>query len=288
MEGDSRRTSVYDLTGLRVHPDGSRVHQTQRNLRFGTYRRHDTQDFRGWIAEDAGGSIIVPRYKRVPTTDPENYEAQVADENERGDVGEELVQGEEVPEVKGKRKYPSYIQRAIKRKKFAEDDNYISSLPRASETLDSIPQIPSQDLLKNIHHLAASYYDENGLLVNASKRYREAKRLRKLRKAESSSEQVAVEIQSSELGMNDTEQTEVEGNPVGRRRKVNRDMYRVLDGSALVAIGVLTEELVKKLLQGRKPSPQRQEVVSPGGEADGRDGHDRESAESDEDDEVDG
>jgi len=88
-------------------------------------------------------------------------------------------------------------------------------------------------LLKNIHHLAANFYDRNGLLINASKRYRKAKKLRKLRKSE-------VQINDGEV--DDTEQIAVEDTFVERQRKVNRDMYRVLDGSVLVAIGVTSTQ----------------------------------------------
>jgi hypothetical protein len=75
---------------------------------------------------------------------------------------------------------------------------------------------------------------------------------------------------NEDVGMNNAEQAASEDNSADQQR-VNRDMYRVLDGSVLVAIGgppvrhslhdvlppigIFTQEIVKKLLQPRTENP---------------------------------
>ncbi|KAJ3574680.1 hypothetical protein NP233_g1605 [Leucocoprinus birnbaumii] len=257
MEEDHRRVTVYDLTGLRVHPDGSRVHQTQQNLRFGIHRRQNTRDFRGWIAEDAGGAIIAPKYRasRKAQSSPEVETISVQARDTSG-TGDSVDEGGSSP-TPGKPNHKSNIRRALKRKEFAEDDSYISLLARTSEISDNAPKMPSPDLLKNIHHLAASYYDENGHLINASKRYKEARKQRKLHQLESSIEPNTSQVSDDEMGSNDMQHAVTETNFGTWSNKLNRDMYRVLDGSVLVAIGVLTEEMVKRLLSKRKQVSQQ-------------------------------
>ncbi len=94
-----------------------------------------------------------------------------------------------------------------------------------------------QDLLKNIHSAAAKFYDERKLLVNATKRYRKERKLRKL-----GSGGMSVEVMpegtpdSQSLETTDTESAIAMGGE--HHRKVNRDMYKVLDGSVLVAMGM--------------------------------------------------
>jgi hypothetical protein len=141
MEGDSRRNSVYDFSGLRVHPDGYRVHQSDRNLGLTGHRRHNIQDFRGWIADDAGGSVIAPRYrsrKRAPSSEAEYIEAQAVQGHE---ASTEEARPSEEPQATGKRKKRRKLQRSIK---FAEDDSYISSLSLPTEETSNGPLTPSQ------------------------------------------------------------------------------------------------------------------------------------------------
>lgn len=148
MEDDSRRISVYDLTGLRVHPDGLRVHQTQENLRLGTHRRYNAQVPRGWIANDAGGSVITPKYRKHPqmpsSQDTGDSESLVKAGCEPGQSSEEMVSS-----TKGKRKDTSNIRKTLKRKKFAEDDSYISS-SRMHKNSSGISQLPSQVSHRNL------------------------------------------------------------------------------------------------------------------------------------------
>jgi len=148
MRDNNRRTSIYDLTGLRVHPDGLRVHQTQGNLRLGTQQRYyNTQDFRGWIANGAGGSVITPKYRKYSQTsspDAENLESLVEAECGSGESS-----GEIVSLTKGRREDMSNTRRVLRRMKFAEDDSYISQKPEMSS---GIPRLPSQVSHRNLVH----------------------------------------------------------------------------------------------------------------------------------------
>ena len=91
-------------------------------------------------------------------------------------------------------------------------------------------------MLKNIHCLAANYYDQNGLLINASQRYRKARKMRKFNGVLSESALTGAQM-NEDKEIDNAEQIAVEDSSVQQHRKVNRDMYRVLDGSVLVAIG---------------------------------------------------
>jgi len=146
MGDNNRRTSIYDLTGLRVHPDGLRVHQTQENLRLGKQQRYyNTQDFRGWIANGAGGSVMTPKYRKCSQTsspDAENLESLVEAACVSGESSRETVSS-----TKGKRKDMSNTRRALKRKKFVQDDSYIFRMPKMSS---GTPRLPSQVSHRNL------------------------------------------------------------------------------------------------------------------------------------------
>lgn len=147
MEGDNRRTSVYDLTGLRVHPNGYRVHQTQNNLSLGKYGRN-VQGSRGWIADDAGGSIAIPKYRSGrPTPSSEAGEAEYIQMEETGtsrEDGEAESEAEESGSAKGKRRKKQNNMAPIKRRKFFQDDSYISGLSQVAGSSGAGLEIPSQ------------------------------------------------------------------------------------------------------------------------------------------------
>lgn len=140
MDADSRRITVYDLTGLRVHPNGYRVHQTRVNQELGKYPCN-IQDSRGWVADDAGGFISVPKYrseKKAPSFDAEYIEAEQEDRPEDEQEDEEEVLG------KGKRKKKQSNMGPAKKRKFMQDDSYISALSRTSEGSSKGLEMPSQ------------------------------------------------------------------------------------------------------------------------------------------------
>jgi hypothetical protein len=126
MDGDDRRISVYDLTGLRIHPDGYRVHQAERNSELGKYPRN-IQSARGWVADDAGGSVRIPKYRRQKSTvSPESeYIEAKQDEERKEDQEDEL--DPEIVSSGGKRKKKQNNMGPIKRSRFMKDDSYLSS-----------------------------------------------------------------------------------------------------------------------------------------------------------------
>lgn len=125
-------------------------------------------------------------------------------------------------------------------------------------------------MLKCIHHLASMYYHEHGQLFDASREYRQERRLEKLRDA-TRSERPAISGSSSypteprqqnenedkeegdddvddsvdrDIGVDDpgtiTRAQRLKGRTKSRNREKKnhrRDMYRMFDGSAMMAIG---------------------------------------------------
>lgn len=115
----SRLSTVFDLSGLRLHTDGSLVVQTSKNsnLRFS---KRTVQDTRGsWIAKDAGGLASVPRYRKVASREDEGE-----DEIEEGE--DEMDVDEDTRSERGKRDVHFKTSRARKRRKFATDEEYIA------------------------------------------------------------------------------------------------------------------------------------------------------------------
>lgn len=123
-----------------------------------------------------------------------------------------------------------------------------------------------QDLLKCIHYFASTYYSEMGQLRDSSRQYRKEKKQKRLKRLQatlpSQSEKHAGQAQSENWNQEDdslSSEEESKGNEretgqtskstgCKRRRKRARaervqtghtaaDMYKVLDGSALMAIG---------------------------------------------------
>ncbi|RXW20161.1 hypothetical protein EST38_g5700 [Candolleomyces aberdarensis] len=274
-----RKTTVYDVTGLRVRPDGRRIDQnTTKHPRTNRYWAPPAvKDSQGnWIAADAGGPSEVSRF--VPRKRRKTEEELDKEENDDPDKGkdEDLVSEEDEledqlfrPSRKGKERRPD--RRPSKRKKFKEDQSFMQRVDDGLEMSASFSNqisTPTPEFLKSIHHFAAQHYSENGFLLNSSKEYRQKrKRTREFKaKAESSeprkSESPGEDDSGEETGNVSDESsapgdTSVAGNKRSRlrgpgrpKRSVqHRDMYRVLDGSALVALGVLVQEYVRDLIE---------------------------------------
>lgn len=101
--------------------------------------------------------------------------------------------------------------------------------------------------MKCIHHAASSYYTEHGILRNAGKQYRALKRTK--RKSQQQSDGKDSDEDEEEEEESSEEDSEYEhGKPKRKHRRTrttederedhDRDMYRAMDGSALVAIGM--------------------------------------------------
>ncbi|TEB32266.1 hypothetical protein FA13DRAFT_1813597 [Coprinellus micaceus] len=310
----NRRISVYDVTGLRVHPDGRRVDRTANKPRSRYWAPGATQDDQGnWIAVDAAGSFHVPRYTKRKRPGTENEEEQEEDafegldEDESDDGyrkettptrgGKEGDKGKgKMKERVGKDKGPQYRQR------FKEDESYLGAGQSRSESVP--PDIPSQELLKAIHHFTANHYAENGFLHNSSKKYRirRKKRREAKRAAERKAQGIDIEAAMSkgaaaededdsgsgsdsddrgdkEGGSSDSDNlspppidppepgsSKIRGPGRPKRSKQYRDMYRVFDGSALMAIGILCQEYVRHLVEAPTTAHEyehQEEILTP-------------------------
>ncbi|KAK0491599.1 hypothetical protein IW261DRAFT_1323790 [Armillaria novae-zelandiae] len=268
-----RRTTIYDFSSLRVHTDGTRVEQTDRNRRPVSHK-NTARDSRGnWTARDAAGQWRVKRRRRnsSPIEPDEGKGKQKA-----------LESSEEEPTI--------VTKRAQKRRKFVEDFSFLDvDVPAASyqvtsgavqgnDPVFSYFSAPSSDLLKCVHHFASVYYSERGQLLNASKQYRlerkarQMKRLAKAKREESNDDRDPLDedghLQDTEQPASDEEEPDdKEARPRRRGQKPKnrigvsrRDMYKLMDGTALMAIGILLQEHVAHLLEPDIPDESYGEV----------------------------
>lgn len=167
--------------------------------------------------------------------------------------------------------------RAKKRRLFHEDIGvYASGFPQNISRTQSTTSAhedaplkptakykPTSDLLKCIHYFASTYYSEMGQLRDSSKEYRKEKKLRRLARLERQaaletdkfvdgdlqSEEEESESSSSEEDESESDDKSIESKVVKSKRKsrnsrrslphVDVDMYKVFDGSALMAMGMV-------------------------------------------------
>lgn len=142
-----RKTTVYDVTSLRVRPDGRRVDQNAtKHPRTNRYwAPAAVKDSRGnWIAADAGGPSEVSRYVPRKRRRTEKEDDEEEDGNLDKGEDEEIVSEEDEledqpapPSRKGKERMPD--KRPSKRKRFKEDQSFIhrsedGNKPRASSS----------------------------------------------------------------------------------------------------------------------------------------------------------
>ncbi|TFY71277.1 hypothetical protein EVG20_g1731 [Dentipellis fragilis] len=277
-----RLTTVHDVASLRVHPDGSRVPANPRPAgrpkRLHTRQaRYTTKDVRGnWIARDAAGLGTVKKTITVEAAasgeEEEDGVVSVQEKDKGSARGTNAGSADEEGEEVGKR---SEGYRARKRRRFENDYDFLggrdsqiaSQAAEASSSKLGLP-VPSSDLLKCIHHFTSSYYASKGQLFNASYEYR-VRRKEKLRKKKgkerqrnddsSQEEDEGDEESQTEEDEQDDEVEEDEGDAdededaaIFKRRKrklrpkeeFRRDMYKLFDGSVLMALGVLLQEHV--------------------------------------------
>ncbi|KAJ3996153.1 hypothetical protein F5050DRAFT_166041 [Lentinula boryana] len=267
----SRLSTVFDLSGLRLHTDGSLVLQSTKNTDLRSSKL-TVQDAHGnWSAKDAGGLASVPKYRKVLPVPREDEGKRSIEEDDLdiavpiGGTGLDILQQ---PHLK--------TSRARKRRKFATDEEYLAPMlplynsPALEDDLEPQPQLtpPSSDLLKCIHHYSSMYYNERGLLLNASQQYRKEKKERRLARlalvgkttrtmtrslsdTENPSGSEEDEIIDDEDGDEESEidhQEKPTKAPVRRDDHNLADMYKTLDGSALMAIGMLLQEHIAELL----------------------------------------
>ncbi|KAJ6493685.1 hypothetical protein C8R47DRAFT_418403 [Mycena vitilis] len=234
----------------------------------------------------------VPKYKTV-----QDIADVVADDESRnaelGSGGVDLTHADTYSmSGKGKEREttPDPDVRSAKRRKVAHDFAFLqTSLPHSIQP-DISPStsgfaVPSSDLLKCIHHFACNYYSDRGQLFNASRTYRKAKKQRRLAKLAAKEQQTSVEdgANSGEEEGPDASTDPPQTTHLDRRR----DMYKTMDGSALLAIGMLLQEHIARVLTARIPDGWEQgelDGYEDGGEDDETSGgHDLEEEGEDED-----
>ncbi|KAI0677702.1 hypothetical protein C8Q78DRAFT_105946 [Trametes maxima] len=155
--------------------------------------------------------------------------------------------------------------------------------------------VPSSDLLKCLHYFASTYYTAMGQLYDASREFRKQKKARSAEKSRATHKPRASssavlkgssvheaphssgeeEIVSSDADPTNEDPVEnpASGSKVqvaktarkrGRRqvRPMEKDMYRVFDGSALVALGMLFQEHIARTIETRVPGGWEIEMAS--------------------------
>lgn len=113
--------------------------------------------------------------------------------------------------------------------------------------------------MKSIHHFSAHYYTDRGQLLNATRQYRKEKKARRLMR-----QQTKTEINKSRSGSlvskgvsdekemdseddsdksseeDDNSDSKLEASVIRKKKKTYpKDMYKVFDGSVLMALGNL-------------------------------------------------
>ncbi|KZV80116.1 hypothetical protein EXIGLDRAFT_756488 [Exidia glandulosa HHB12029] len=177
-EASSRRyNSLYDLTSLRLHPDGLRVLPGDRIWRGTSFHSAaPVKDSRGNIfASDAGGrSKLVRKRQRSRSRsasrerkrrasdasgsefDPEDFHVDL--ENEGGEDGMDI--DDDLKDRKAKMRRDFYADYS-----FLDEPETAEAKER--EEMKRLHH-PSSDLMKYIHYYAAEIYDKSGELFDAS------------------------------------------------------------------------------------------------------------------------
>ena len=268
--GPQRRlTTVHDRAALRVHPDGTRVAARE--------SRYATEDVRGnRTAVDAGGVGNVKKRKRAALSDDgseplEEFDIEADDyqPSESQPTSTDSCAGEAEDESEGggrKSKRQKKDPRTIKRTQFYQDFDFVIGGKQGAEITPASndPLLPSsvsrvfpriyppaetlteQDLLKCLHHFAAKYYSEKGQLIDAPRIARRKKRAKMNTDpgSRSSSQSTMDSISGEESDTSDTDISPASSTASRKTRQKGRqgtdlvkDMYKMLDGSALVALG---------------------------------------------------
>ena len=264
-----RFTTVHDRAALRVHPDGTRV--TARQSR---YAAEDVQGNR--IAVNAGGVGNVRKRGRtvssdegtelleefdIETDDYQPSESQPSSIDSRAGEVEDEAEGES-----GRRKRRRKDQRTTKRTQFYQDFDFILGGKRGAEATPAsndqlLPSsvsgvfrqlkcpaenLAEQDLLKCLHSFAAKYYSERGQLIDASRVARQKKKAKmdadQGSRPRSHSTASSISCEEPDTGSPDispaSSTTPRTVKQKGRQGADHiKDMYKMLDGSALVALG---------------------------------------------------
>ncbi|KZP00306.1 hypothetical protein CALVIDRAFT_560886 [Calocera viscosa TUFC12733] len=226
------RTSALESTSLRLTSSGD----TLRPARSAYARTVDKQ--RNVISRNPGG---LRRGVKAPASDD----------------GGGARRGEgnaEPPEQEGRTRGGTGMARSQHLRELEEVGEEVDKVP--VERAGELPP-PSSDLLKLIHHLAATLYTSRGELTSASAEAEQERKARRLRRldakiraehgAQALEELRELAVQGvgqdgdADAGDGEQEPAVLQQDGTGRVR----DMYRALDGSALAMLGILLQEHIK-------------------------------------------
>ncbi|CDO77197.1 hypothetical protein BN946_scf184747.g10 [Trametes cinnabarina] len=173
-------------------------------------------------------------------------------------------------------------------------DSENTGLPDGHATLP----VPSSDLLKCLHFFASTYYTAMGQLYDGTREARKERKARRLEKLKAATKEARLQRAHSEalvehdpphdsgeeeveLGDEDIEDLTDEDAAVAqpgdadagtdkksRKKKrprqvrpMEKDMYKIFDGSALVALGMMLQEHVAETVEPRVPDGWEDEMV---------------------------
>ncbi|KAH9081530.1 hypothetical protein EDB83DRAFT_2333321 [Lactarius deliciosus] len=254
-----RRSTVQDYATLRLHPDGSRI-KLRSPKKSDPYHKAG-RDARGnRVARDAAGLAVVPK-RPAPTEDGGVETASSEPDVSSGEL---------------RRAKPRKINRRKRRRLDPHDVEFLRDSGNVPGNADAGGEtrwpVPSSDLLKCVNYFACQYYAARGLLLDQSREYsrekeqRKAEDRQKVRMGDRGDGPFAADGDNDGFAEkedpHDREYTEREG--TGVSSKGLPGMYKALDGSALVAIGMLLQELVSTLLKPNVPPGWEKEMEAAG------------------------
>ncbi|KAF7356702.1 hypothetical protein MVEN_01004900 [Mycena venus] len=230
-------------------------------------------------------AFSVPRYKTVQAVADDGSEGEEFDFTEV----DLLVTSSAKSKGKQRATTPEPDGQRAKRRKVTHDFNFLeTSLPLAVQTItpssppESAFAVPSSDLLKYIHHFACNYYSDRGQLFSESRTYRRGVTAKKRAKSAAKEKFPAEDANSDDEQRADPEaEAEAEADPPPKTKPEHRrDMYKTMDGSALLAIGMLLQEHIARILTSRIPDGWEQGALD---ESESEESHEREEDDPDED-----
>ncbi|KAF8520783.1 hypothetical protein BU17DRAFT_88688 [Hysterangium stoloniferum] len=258
-----RHSTVFDAAALRLHPDGGRISTDDvvpvtsvlvKNKN--TYRHKDAKA--RWVATDAAGDGKITKRRKIV-------------DDHAGSAGEACTAEANPTEFPQTKEMPVKVfkdSRANRRVAFENDLTFLAA-PRLETEGDQNSHLhPSSDFLKCIHHFTSRYYGSTNQLFDSGRQYRKEKKERKQRRILqiASKETQSIQTESSGGEENNLDagdsvgegKKEQEDKPrsekwTPKKKETRKDMYRALDGSALLCIGMLLQAQVSSSLADQIP-----------------------------------
>ncbi|KAF9004308.1 hypothetical protein BDQ17DRAFT_1354913 [Cyathus striatus] len=273
-----RLPTVFDFSALRLHPDGRRVKQNQSARGIDLDHAPNVVFSRGHVGVPKRVKVrdedAIPRLgkgkgkgKLVDGLEPEDEE-DVRPRKKRRDI-RPARRRDFLQDLSFLDEYTNLSQpssRSISRHVSPDPSGSRSATNTPAPTQHAAPHpigpsdlpLPSSDLLKCIHHFASTYYTEHGEMLQIAQQYRKEKKERQhstepTRKKKRLDEDLDDDHEEHSSSGNKEEGTSRKPAPRKRRPKVYRDMYKMFDGTALMAIGMLVQGYVESMLTPKVP-----------------------------------